>query len=438
MAKHKTRRDVAHRKAPCWPAALALLTLLAACSDRRDATSARLKAPDASSEVKPPTEILRSDVILAPAPHWLTPAHLGVPVGADFNPVEGYASLVPRRYRAPVAALNRVSVGFRELTTDAELKAHVKAWGREFAIGGESHTRILLLENVLVRQRLAFSPDWQLEAPPKGARYVVTGIHVGHLLQTRFRSGSRALTADVAAKIRNVGVGVAGQWGEGTIKMELYAAGVGDDDPKAALRTYETPEAFEKSFSAPSTRAVPILVEYAPVKEGGAPKHGSLAWAQEDAFFYRIEPGELRVVDDGSNFTTTWWLRVHCLRDNTPIWLRELRTADDENPADPSQVKPKPKPVQTFDLMRSVVDKGAIRDLRPRWVEVPANNKQSVECEIQLHILPTFLNATWQYKWTERILLPKSPTKSTSMVVKGKGSFRCELPIIVKKVEAKL
>lgn len=378
-----------------------------------------------------PSKFLLPRHVWAPAPSGMDIDLLGVPVDESFHPLVGEGSLVPEQFVAEPARTNRFTSEWSEIKTEAELRASFNAWAVTGGIDSGSLNRTMTFDNLFVRKTHQLVPAYRMVEPPENSHYIITAIEVGHLVQARFDSESSALSAHLAARIKQFGGEASALESKLGVDTKIHALGVVADTSKGPLRPL-TEAQFVQEFSANERAAVAVRVRYTAIKNR-ALRDEKLEWAP--SYVVHLSPGALEIEDDGTWFDTTWKLQLSCLKNKTPLRRRDYRTWRDANPAleQDGRVAQDGDSTDlvlfgdTFDGKRSV-------DLMSEWVELRAEEGDQVRCTLSLHTKDNPVHALRKAgEWglvSDRVGDQGAMSRSTT--IRGEGRYRFTLPVTVE------
>lgn len=402
--------------------------LLASCSRGKPSSTPTVVPSPPSALLVSPSEVLVEEHIWAPAPSGISVSLLGVPVDENFRPLEGKGSLVPREFVDEPAATNRFTSDWREIKSEAELRASFNAWVVSGEFDANSLQRTMTLNNVFARTTYRLKAGYQIQEPPIRSHYVITAVEVGHLVQLRFQRDESALTAQLAARIKKFGADLEGLKRDLGVDAKLYAVGIRPDTGKGLLQTLSEKE-FVDAFSANEEDAVPIRVRYTPVR-GRALRDGALEWAK--SYRVHIAPETLEITDDGTWNKTTWSLRIACLKNKTPLRRRDFTTWTDANPRVDEKgnvIDAGPRNELVVELFSQTFDGKNSVDLTKKWVEFRAEAGDTLDCDVSLWTKNNPLDSLGKTRTWDVVSIVVSDAMATSQptTVRSSGKYPFEL-----------
>lgn len=232
--------------------------------------------------------------IRASADTGVAKQHLGRPYDANFEAIAGEGSLFPEA-KVRETEISEVRLQTVTMTNEAELKANLSAWRvLNAGIDTSSSNRYAAIRNYYITRVLELDDSDELRDPPKGARYYLYRIFLGHIYEAVVHGAESDFHAGIAANLGKYGGNLGYLESNYSLKTDVFARGVRNKTGNALYS--RTQEEFERNYKPDYEHPVPVFAEYRSIPTREAPKSTEIKFQQAPAF----ESGEYVISVDSA------------------------------------------------------------------------------------------------------------------------------------------
>jgi hypothetical protein len=196
----------------------------------------------------------------------LDQSRVGTWLDVDFRPLDRAIGIDQvRREPYPSEASPRFEARYEHVESTDVARAHASVWGLgsgDFTEeGARQHASWRALQTVGV---FSIEVNEIRTPPPPDARFVVSAVHVGRMLELHFRGDSSALHAGVSALFPSGEIAIEERRAVSVTSFDVLMLGLRPQGPVVPIT------AGPSSFVADESPAVPILAELTPLRTSSA------------------------------------------------------------------------------------------------------------------------------------------------------------------------
>ncbi|WP_438007381.1 hypothetical protein WME89_00820 [Sorangium sp. So ce321] len=251
--------------------------------------------------------------ITATAPRGIDDRVLGAPVDAHFRPLQGTIG----RSLFESAAIARlpqsyVSHDIVTMRDTAQLEANLAAWAIvDTSLGYASENRYGTYRAFQVVHVSAIDDTSEMEDPPIEAAFYIAKVYWGYSYEAVFEGDRRQFNTGVSARMATFEGDVDAFAASSGLRLHFVGTGLRPRTPTAIFA--RGPEAILSAYDT-ATAPSPIFVEYRAIPGRWSRTTSPIPFDAALRIAVRFE--NVRVIEDGTWFSTPWNLSARCRMTN--------------------------------------------------------------------------------------------------------------------------